>query len=148
MGRIYTAVASSTQAVAGDIIQLQCPATSMARLREVSVTQPGTEVDDSTEIRISRFATVGSGGNAITPKPANPGDAASGIIVRAFDTTDASGAEDELWREGISILAGFHKIYQPDSRPAIAPSARIVVKFIGDITSMTLIVSIEFEEID
>lgn len=148
MGRIYTAVASSTQAVAGDIIQLQCPATSMARLREVMVTQPSSETDDSTEIRISRFATVGSGGSVITPKPANPGDAASGIIVRAFDTTDASGAEDELWREGISTLAGFHKIYQPDSRPAIAPSARIVVKFIGDITSVTLIVSIEFEEID
>lgn len=148
MGRIYTAVASSTQAVAGDIIQLQCPATSFAKLREVLVTQSNSEVDDSTEIRISRFATVGSGGSVITPKPANPGDAASGIIVRAFDTVNASGAEDELWREGISTLAGFHKIYQPDSRPGIAPSARIVVKFIGDITSITMIVSIEFEEFD
>lgn len=148
MGRIYTAVASSTQATAGDIIQLECPATAMCKLREVEITQPSSELDDSTEIRISRFATVGSGGSVITPKPANPGDAASSIIVRAFDTVDASGTEDELWRSGISTLAGYHKIYQPDSRPAIAPLARIVVKFIGNITSVTLIVSIEFEEID
>ena len=148
MGRIYTAVASSSQAVAGDIIQLECPATSMAKLRQVTVTQSDSETDDSTEIRISRFAAVGSGGPVITPAPANPGDAASGIIVRAFDTTDASGAETELWREGISMLAGFEKIYMPAARPAIAPSARIVVKFIGDITSVTMIVAIEFEEID
>lgn len=148
MGRIYTAVASSTQAVAGDIIELAAPSTSSLKLREVTVTQSDSETDDSTEIKISRFTTSGSGGGTPTPAPANQGDAASAATVESFNTTDATTGEVELWREGISTLAGFHKIYQPDSRPSIPPSGLIVVKFVGDITSTTLIVSIEFEEID
>ena len=96
MGRIYTAVASSTQATAGDIIQLQCPSDAMARLREVTITQPSSETDDSTEIRISRFATVGTGGVGLTPNPANPGTAAGGYIVRACDTGVAAGVKYRL----------------------------------------------------
>jgi hypothetical protein len=148
MGRIYTVVASSTQAVAGDILELVAPATGMFKLREVTVTQSNSETDDSTEIKISRRVTSGSGGGTPTPEPVNAGHAASAVVAETFNTTDASGTENILLREGISTLAGFHKIWMPDSRPAIPPSGRVVVSFVGDVTSTTMIVFAEFEEID
>jgi len=148
MGRMYSARASSAQATAGDIISVEAPATGMAILHSVVVSQASSEVDDSTEIRISRFATVGSGGSVITASPVQVGHAASGVVVRAFDTVDASGTETELYSEGISLLAGFQKIWTPQARPLIPPSGRIVVKFIGDITSVTMHVAVEYEELD
>jgi hypothetical protein len=148
MGRIYTVVASSAQAVAGDILELIAPATGMVKLREVVVTQSASETDDSTEIKIARRVTSGSGGATPTPEPSSLGHAASSVVAEAFNTTDATGTENILWREGISTLAGFSKIWTPDGRPTIPPSGRIVVSFVGDITSATMIVSAEFEELD
>lgn len=148
MGRMYSVVATSTQSVAGDILSIEAPATGMCVLHSITVTQSTSETDDSTLIDISRWATVGSGGAAITPAPMLVGSAASAIVVRAFDTVDASGAQTKLLLEGISLLAGFSKIWTPEARPNIPPSGRIVTKFIGDVTAVTMVVTAEFEELD
>ena len=53
----------------------------------------------------------------------------------------------ELYSEGISLLAGFQKIWTPDMRPIIPPSGRIVVKTITAVASVTINYVVEFEEI-
>lgn len=149
MGRIYYAYGSSTQSTAGDILAITAPSTGMVCLHEVSVANSSTETDDSTEIRISRFATAGSGGTNLSGgTPAQVGHATGGATVRVFDTTDASSTETILWREGISILAGWHKVWTPETRIWVPPSGNLVVKFVGDITSCTMTVSAIFEEFD
>ena len=148
MGRIYSAVASAVQTTAGDILSIEAPATGIIILHSISVSQSTSESDDSTEIDISRWATAGSGGGAVTPSPVQVGHAASGATVRSFDTTDASSTQTRLLSEGISLLAGFQKIWTPSARPVIPPSGRIVVSFTLDISSVTLKVTAEFEEID
>jgi len=148
MGRIYYAYGSSTQSTAGDILAITAPSTGMVCLHEVAIANSNTETDDSTEINISRWATAGSGGTAVTPSPAMVGTAASGVTCRVFDTTDASSTQTVLWREGISILAGWHKIWTPETRIWVPPSGNLVVKFVGDITSCTMTVSAIFEEFD
>ena len=120
----------------------------MAVLHDLAVTQSNSETDDSTAIRISRFSIAGSNGTSVTPRPTSVGHAASGLTVRAFDTTDASGTETILWEEGISTLAGFVKIWTPETRILIPPSGRLVVKFMDDVNSIQMHVSATVEELD
>ena len=49
--------------------------------------------------------------------------------------------------EGISMLAGFNKIWTPEMRPIIPISGRIVVKTIAAVSSVTIVYTVEFEEI-
>ena len=147
MGRMYTAVASSTQAVAGDIMEIAAPSDAIVVLHSVQVSMSDSETDDSTEIDISRWATSGSGGSTPTASPMELSDAAFAGAVEAFNTTDASSTQTKLYSEGISMLAGFQKIWTPEMRPIIPPSGIVVVKFTADITSITMKVTVEFEEI-
>ena len=147
MGRMYTAVASSTQAVAGDIMEISAPSDAIVILHSVQVSMSDSETDDSTEIDISRWATSGSGGSTITASPMELSDTAFAGAVEAFNITDASSTQTRLYSEGISMLAGFQKIWTPEMRPIIPPSGILVVKFTADITSITMKVTVEFEEI-
>ena len=148
MGRMYTASGDiAAFATAGDIIEINASSNEVVKLYSVEVSQSTTEVDDSTEIRISRFATSGTGGGTPVASPSEVGDAAFGGTLEEASTVDASGTETILISRGISLLAGFSKIWLPEIRPVISPSARIVVKTIGDITSVTLHWELEFEEI-
>ncbi len=148
MGRMYTVTGQiATWTAAGDIVEINAPATEIVILHSVQVTQSTSEVDDSTEIRISRFATSGSGGATPTANPMEVGDPAFGGTIEEANTTDASGTETELYSEGISLLAGFQKIWTPEMRPVIPPSGRIVVKTIVAVASITLNYVIEFEEV-
>ena len=148
MGRIYYATGSKAVTAAVDVVGFDAPATGMFCLHELVITQSDLEVDDSCEITISRHTTAGTMGTAITPAPAMVGLAASGVTVRSFDTTPAAGTETEMYREGISILAGFQKIWTPDTRIWVAPSGFLVVKTTGAISSATVVWSAVFEEFD
>ena len=148
MGRIYYANGSKTVTAAVDVVGFDAPATGMMVLHELVITNSSVEADDSCEITISRHTTAGSGGTATTPAPQLVGSAASGITVRSFDTTAAAGTETELYREGISILAGFQKIWTPETRIWVPPSGFLVAKTTGAITSATIVWSATFEEID
>lgn len=148
MGRIYYVSGSKAVTAAVDIVGFDTPATGMMVLHELVVTQSDLEADDSCEITISRHTTAGSAGTATTPRPQLVGSAASGITVRSFDTTPAAGTETELYREGISTLAGFQKIWTPETRIWVPPSGFLVVKTTGAITSATVVWSATFEEMD
>jgi len=145
---MYTATGSlATWTAAGDIVEINAPADGIVIIHSVQVTQSTSETDDSTEIRISRFVTSGTGGATPTANPMEVGSPAFGGTIEEGSTVDASGTEAELYSEGISLLAGFQKIWTPDMRPIIPPSGRIVVKTIVAVTSVTINYVVEFEEI-
>jgi len=146
-GRAYTAVGQvASWTLAGDIVAIECASDAYVVLHSVLVTQSTTETDDSTEIMISRFATVGSGGSTPTANPMDTLDNAFGGVIREADTTDASGAETEIYGEGVSLLAGFHKVWTPEMRPTIPPSGRLVVSTNSTVSSVTLVYTLEFVE--
>jgi len=148
MGRFYTAsdkIASFS--TAGDIAQIVAPTDATLRIYSVEISQSTTEVDDSTEIRISRFVTDGLGGGSITANPVEKGYAAFGGTILEANSTAATGTETNHLNRGISMLAGFSKIWLPEFRPSVSPGDNFVVKTVGNITAVTLNWEIEFEAI-
>jgi hypothetical protein len=132
---------------AGDVLQIVAGATETIILHSISITGQ-TETDDSNEAIISRFATTGSGGASKTANPLSLKTAAASPTILAFNTTDASSTETILYREGFSILSGFHKIWTPEMRPEIDPTTNIVVRLgIAWTADPTLSITCEFEEL-
>ncbi len=132
---------------AGDLLQIVAGATEAIKLHALTITGI-TETDDSNEVIISRFATIGSGGSALNANPLSLKTAADSATILGFNTTDASSTETILHREGMSILAGFSKIWTPEMRPVIDPTGNIVIRLaVVWSADPTLSVTLEFEEI-
>ena len=62
-------------------------------------------------------------------------------------TADIATGEALIGGEGISMLAGFEKIFLPDSRPVVSGAEFFAIQLLVGITSVTLVYEIEFEEI-
>ena len=149
MGRIYTAVDTGTLfgTAAGDILQIVAGSGQAIKLHSFSLTCQ-TELDDSTVITLSRFATIGSGGSTITAHGVDPGDAGDSATIQARNTTDASSTETRIWAEGMSVIAGIQKIWTPETRPIIDPSGNLVFSMIVALTTdVTFTTFLEFEEL-
>lgn len=148
MGRMYTVAHQGTFGTpAGDVLQIVAGATNPIILHSLVITGL-TETDDSNEVVISRFATIGSGGTSLNANPLSVDDAADSATILGFNTTDASSTETILYREGMSILAGYQKIWTPEARPVIEATGNIVVRLATTWTNNpTLVVTCEFEEI-
>ena len=148
MGRMYTVVHQGAFGTpAGDVLQIVAGATESVILHSLVITGI-TETDDSNEVIISRWTTAGSGGTALSANPLSLKTAADSATILGFNTVDATTSEVILYREGMSILAGYQKIWTPEARPEIDPLALIVVRFgIAWTADPTLSVTCEFEEI-
>jgi len=148
MSRMYTVVHQGTFGTpAGDLLQIVAGATETVILHSLVITGI-TETDDSNEVIISRFVTIGSGGSALSANPLSLKTAADSATILGFNTTDASSTETILYREGMSILAGYQKIWTPEARPVIDPTGNIVVRLsIAWTADPTLSITCEFEEV-
>ena len=147
MGRKYVASGDiATWTAAGDIVELIAPSDAVVVLHSLSLHQSTSETDDSTSLLLSRVGTSGSGGGAITPRPLQVGDAAFGGTCEEANTTDSTG-NTVLYNWGWSALAGFDKIWTPETRPVISPSGALVLSTGDALTSVTLEWMLEFEEI-
>jgi hypothetical protein len=132
---------------AGDLLQIVAGTTETVILHSLAITGQ-TETDDSNEVIISRFSIDGSGGTALNANPLSVKDAADSATILGFPTTDASGTETILYREGFSVLSGYQKIWTPEMRPVIDPTDTLVVRLsIAWTADPTLSVTCEFEEI-
>jgi len=148
MGRMYTLVQEiASFSTAGDIIQIVNASSKVTQIHSVSITQSSSEVDDSTRLAISKFATAGSGGASRTPNKQQAGDSAYAGTVLEANSVAASSTETPIWGEGISLLAGFQKIWTPGPMPVLAPSEIFVVKTLDTISAVDLVYALEFEEI-
>jgi hypothetical protein len=92
-------------------------------------------------------STDGSGGTTTAGNPVATSTAADSATIAFADTTDATGWTDHSF-EGMSVLAGFQKIWTPECRPVIEPTETFCISFEQVFTAdPTLCCTIEYEEI-
>ena len=148
MGRMYTACNTAAfGTAAGDHIEITAGATESVVLHELVITGQ-TETDDSNVVIIELTDAAGSGATATNANPTDSKTSADSATVDFNNTVDSTGSKTELWREGMSILAGFHKIWTPETRIVVNPTEILLVRFSEVWTAdPTLSTTVVFEEI-
>jgi hypothetical protein len=154
MGRIYTAIFNNVAVTAiQDLFEIVAPADSVVLLHDIHLSQ-NTDVGDAAEeiLRIeltSGHTSSGSAGSSVTPVPLSLGDAAFGGTCETNNTTQASAGTivtKYVWNW--NIRGPFDKIFTPETRPLISPSARMCLELpAAPADSVTMSGSITFEEI-
>lgn len=149
MGRMYVLSNEiSSFSAAKTIVEIGALTNTVLKIHRIKVGQSSSEVDDSTLLHWGTYTASGTG----TPITANiealdPGDAAFGGTAEDDHSADITTGEIILGREGISLLAGFEKIFLPESRPVVPGAGFFAIQNQAVITAVTLVYEIEFEEI-
>ena len=149
MGRMYI-LSNTIAAFTGPktVFEVGALTNTVIAVHRMSVTQSTTETDDSTLITYGTYTASGTG-TAITAniEALDPGDAAFGGSAEDNHTVDIVTGEIVLGREGISLLAGYHKVFLPEERPIVPGAGFFALNIDAAITSATLVYEIVFEEI-
>ncbi len=129
------------------LVEIGALTDTLVKIRAIKVTQSTSETDDSSRIEWGVYSASGTGTNIVANVEVNdPGDAAFGGTAEDNHTADISTGEVIKGREGISVLAGVDKIYQPESRLSIPGGSFFGVQLRDAISSVTLVYEIEFSE--
>lgn len=129
MARVYNVSGSALVSTLVDFIEINAPSDACVILRGFAVTQytdAGDAQSEQLNVRIHRGSTSGSAGSASTPVPLNSGDAAFGGTVEMFNTTQST-LGDTVFTESFNVMSGLSVLFQPDDRPVISPSGRLVI---------------------
>lgn len=147
MARRYAIATSFTTGTsAQDLLRVTVPDNGVSRLVEAHVTNEQDETSEMIPFLISRATTAGTG-TATTISNLDAGDAAIGASASAIsDLTGAASQGADLYRESVNILAGFHYVPLPDSRPLFSGGGAFLIRMdAGPTNSQTLSVSAVIE---
>lgn len=152
--RLYT-VSFSDVAISAtqDLFGLLCTANMAIKIHCIELGQRTLTSWEAKNVKLVRnpaVATVGSGGNAATPRQLNPGDAAGTATARINDTTNqtTSGTQAILFAREWEFLNGFFWMPAPEQRPIIAPSQGVALQLqTAPSAPMTASGYIEYEEL-
>ena len=129
MARRYAiATTFATGAAAQDLLRVTVPTAGVTRLIEAHVTNEADETSEMVAFLIARGTNNGTG-SATTISPLDAADSAIGVSASAV--SDLSGAVTQgadLYRESVNILAGFHYVPLPDSRPVFSAGGIFVIR--------------------
>lgn len=134
MSRIYTAQFNGVAATAQqDLFEIVAPPTAIVVIHELCLSQL-TEVADAAEEMLlillkSGSTTIGSGGSFPPIVKRAVGDGESGAIVKANNTTKATGGTivtHHAWNWNVRVP--FQMIWTPETRPVLAPNRRGTVE--------------------
>lgn len=147
MGRMYVLsnILSGVTA-ANHIAEIGAQANRSVIIHSVSVSQNNSETDDSTEIQLGRY-TSGGTGTTVTAIPSDKGDSAFAGVCKDNHTVDLVSGIELLYRKGISLLAGYDKIWTPAARPVIRGGEFFAIKIAIAVASVDINYEIEFEEL-
>ena len=150
MGRVYTATfnIAAFGTAAGDVFEITAITEKPLSIHEVIIAQQDSEVSEMLGIALINKATSGSGGSSITPKPLNPNNSATSVTVEAANTTDASGAATEHFRDAFNVLAGWRYVPLPEDRIIVLGTDTLVC-LIPDIPTLNadFQITVTFEEL-
>lgn len=154
MGRIYYADVSNTSMTTSalDILNITSTAGMAFRIRRIFGGQTSIVTTESKPLVLKRMpatVTAGSGGNAVTLRKQNFGDAAPTITARSLDTTamTTSGTAEILMARNWELLNGFDQ-WWGDTGPIIAPSQGAALSLPAVLSGTTLAsFTIEVEEL-
>jgi len=154
VGRIYTVQFNGVAVTAQqDLFELVAPADGVVIVHDLHVSQL-TDVKDAEEEMLllllkSGATTSGSGGSAPTAVPRELGDAAFGGTTEVNNTTKATAGTivtHYAWHWNVRVP--FDKIWTPEARPIISPSARATLELATTpADSITMGGTLTFEEL-
>lgn len=149
MGRMYI-LSNTIAAETGPktVFEISAATNTVIYVHRMSLTQSTSETDDSSLITYGTYTATGTGttitGNV---EAIDPGDSAYGGVAKDDHSVDITTGEIILGREGISLLAGYHKVFLPEERPVVPGAGFFALNLDAAITSVTLVYEIVFEEI-
>lgn len=149
MGRMYV-LSNTIASFTGPktIVEIGALTNTVVVIHRMSITQSTTETDDSTLVTYGTYTASGTGtGITANIEALDPGDATFGGTAEDNHTVDITTGEIVLGREGISMLAGYHKVFLPEERPVIPGAGFFGLNVDASITSATLVYEVVFEEI-
>jgi hypothetical protein len=130
------------------VVEIGALTDTVLKIHRIKIGQSTSETDDSTRIEWGVYSASGVGTNIVANvEVVDPGDAAFGGTAEDNHSTDIATGEVIKGREGISLLAGFEKIFLPTSRPVVPGGSFFGLQLKDAIASVTLVYEIEFEEI-
>lgn len=150
MGRVYDVTVSDIAVTAvQDFITLTNAATTVIRLLRAEISQNSDYGDAQAEglrVNLTRYATAGSGGSAVTPVKRAPNDPAS-IVTAARNNTTRGGtpATQAAWT--FNVQAGLLWVPTPAEYVYVLPSAIIALEIpTAPADSLTMSGVLTFEE--
>ena len=157
MGRMYTASVTATAVTAAvDLCEIVPPSGRIVVLHGWDLFQTtdfGDAQDEGLGLILKRGSsgsTSGSGGSTPTPAPHETNSGAAGSTVEMMNTTQVvvgGGTLTTLYTTGWNVRAGDFRLFTPEARFVFGPSERLVLSQTAPADSITMNVSIIFEEI-
>lgn len=130
------------------LFEIGAATNTVVLIHRISLTNSTSETDDSALISYGRYTASGTGTDvSANVEVLDSGDAAFSGTAEDNHTVDIATGEVVLGREGISLLAGYQKIFTPEERPVIPGAGFFGFNLDSAITSVTLAYEIVFEEI-
>ncbi len=136
----------ATSTAAQDLCRVTVPTNGVTRLIEVHVTNEADETSEMIPFLIARATTAGTG-SATNISNLDEADASIGASASAvIDLTGAATQGNDIYREAVNILAGFHYVPLPDSRPVFSGGDSFLVRMDGAPTNgQTIALSVTME---
>lgn len=129
------------------VVEIGAATNTILKVVRIKVGQSTTETDDSTRLEWGIYTASGTGTDVKAKAlPIDPGDAAFSGTAEDNHSADIATGEAILGREGISLLAGFEKIFLPKSQPIVPGAGFFAIQLKDAVTSVTLVYEVEFEE--
>jgi hypothetical protein len=97
------------------------------RLTVTPTITSGVAQDVRALLNLQKITTTGTGGSAKTPAAVNNRNTVAAVTTCNALVTTPGSASTILDSENVSIIVPFERIYTPDQRIPIAPSARIAL---------------------
>lgn len=133
---------------ANTLFEIGAAANTVVVIHRMALTQSTSETDDSALISYGRYTASGTGTDiSANIEVLDPGDSAFSGTAEDNHTVDISTGEVVLGREGISLLAGYQKIFTPEERPVVPGGGFFGFNLDSAIASVDLVYEIVFEEI-
>lgn len=151
MGLMYTATFEEVAVTAAqDLFEIVAPSDAVVVIHDFEISQSSDAGDSESEqlnLLIHRGSTSGSGGSTVTPRPLEAGFPAAGSTVEANNTTQSTEG-NILFSTNFNVMAGYAKVFTPETRPVISPSGRLIIELQSTPTdSLTMSGTVTFEEI-
>lgn len=118
----------ATGAAAQDLCRVTVPDAGVTRIIEVHVTNEADETSEMIPFLIARATTAGTG-TATAISNLDETDSSAGASASAVvDLSAAATQGNDIYREAVNILAGFHYVPLPDSRPVFSNGGSFVIR--------------------
>lgn len=147
LGRAYTVTMDAISiSAAKDIVELAAPATMIASVSKIEVTQETQTSSEALAIQVHRSAATGTG-TAVTARPTENGGPAAAVTAKVNHTVDTTPG-NILYRGGWNVLTPFILHFTPEEEFTIPPSGFLVVRLeVAPGAAMTISATVHFREI-